>query len=441
MNLRFLGILSLYFLAFACRSDTQSEKAVSVTDFTNFSVIKSPNARLKLNNGNTLNWYPDSVHILHDFIKIRLSEPIFAHQISLKYPENIQIKLIADTGKISDFTIIINKSEKYNILSYRELPELYFQTSTQNIKVEIKIKGKKLRYTQISVKEPYAKSENMHLAFTNVKKNREEDSIIQSALFIGKHYFRFYRYKKSTQNPQDYLAFSRDFKLKNDSVFINLQVCNLIKFTNFNYTDTFILKNIKIKGGHLFKEIYTDYPDTCLINVSQLIKNIEFKIAYADSLNSFGLKLYDCASCLLRYPVALDLKNANEDFEKSGLHLKVYDCYRPQSVQFKMWKILPVTGLVADPVTGSRHNRGTAVDVSLVDAAGHELDMGSKHDEFRITGRTFYQNLPEKVKQNRLLLRKIMQKNGFIGINSEWWHFSHQKSLNYRLSNQNFNCP
>ncbi len=182
------------------------------------------------------------------------------------------------------------------------------------------------------------------------------------------------------------------------------------------------------------------YKDSDMVDITEFSEHIVLDIHYARKDNFLNMVLYPCAKCLLRYEVLQDLLLAEAEFESMGLFLKVYDCYRPLRVQKLMWKKIPKPGLVANPATGSRHNRGSAVDVSLVDSKGKELDFGSCFDDFSAKGKTFYPNLPDTVKKNRMLLRSIMQKHNFKGINSEWWHFTHNCGTKYPVSDAEFNC-
>ncbi len=209
---------------------------------------------------------------------------------------------------------------------------------------------------------------------------------------------------------------------------------------------------IKKDSANEFNAIKTDkkdladtsdiqFKDSDLLNITLFSDQFVIKMRYATKDNFLDTVLYPCAKCLLRFEVIKDLMKAESEFEEKGFYIKIYDCYRPFDVQKLMWEKLPVRGLVADPYNGgSRHNRGTAVDVSLVDSAGKELDFGTPHDDFSKKAKTFFQNLPDTVKANRMYLREVMQKHHFKGINSEWWHFSHNCGTKYKVSNRKFNC-
>jgi D-alanyl-D-alanine dipeptidase len=131
---------------------------------------------------------------------------------------------------------------------------------------------------------------------------------------------------------------------------------------------------------------------------------------------------------------------ANQAFMKMGYKIKFFDCYRPLDIQKKMWKIVSNPSYVADPSKGSIHNRGGAVDITLVDSNGKELDMGTYFDYFGIEASHEYLNLSPKIRANRQLLKKIMIQNGFNSFDSEWWHYNLKSALNDKVSNTKWNC-
>ncbi len=163
--------------------------------------------------------------------------------------------------------------------------------------------------------------------------------------------------------------------------------------------------------------------DSQLIDIHSVNKNILIDIRYATENNFMKRKVYPVARCLLRFSVAKKLSEVQEELAQQGLGLKVYDCYRPLSVQKQMWEIVSDPRYVANPSTGSRHNRGAAVDVTLVDRTGKELEMPSEYDNFTARAHRNYTNISDQAKKNRLLLEEIMQKHQFVGLPTEWWHF------------------
>jgi len=95
---------------------------------------------------------------------------------------------------------------------------------------------------------------------------------------------------------------------------------------------------------------------------------------------------------------------------------------------------------VANPSKGSIHNRGGAVDITLVDQSGNELDMGTGFDHFGPEAAIGYEKLPEKVKSNRKLLQDIMGRHGFSVLRSEWWHFNFEEASSFKISNFKWDC-
>ncbi len=160
-----------------------------------------------------------------------------------------------------------------------------------------------------------------------------------------------------------------------------------------------------------------------LVEVRSINPNIQLDIRYATDSNFTHQRLYPVAKCYLRKEAAESLSAVQKELEKMGLGLKVFDGYRPLSIQKKMWKIFPDDRYVANPATGSRHNRGAAVDVTLVDSLGHELEMPTGFDDFTDRAHRDYNNLPKNEIQNRKFLQEVMERHGFVGLSTEWWHF------------------
>ncbi|MEG4319112.1 MULTISPECIES: M15 family metallopeptidase [unclassified Microcoleus] len=160
-----------------------------------------------------------------------------------------------------------------------------------------------------------------------------------------------------------------------------------------------------------------------LVDIRTVNSNIRLDIRYATANNFLKRKLYKVAKCALRASVAQKLGLVQTDLEKIGLGLKVYDCYRPFSVTKQMWEFLPDPNYVANPVRGSRHNRGAAVDLTLVDRTGKELEMPTPYDDFTKKAHRDYSGGSAQSRKNRQTLEDAMKKQGFIGISTEWWHF------------------
>ena len=180
--------------------------------------------------------------------------------------------------------------------------------------------------------------------------------------------------------------------------------------------------------------------DTTFVNLKDYSKDFVYDMKYATSDNFLKAKVYDCAECFLRLKTVKAMLNANTEFMKKGYKIKIFDCYRPLDIQKRMWKIVPNPDYVANPSKGSIHNRGGAVDITLVDANGKELDMGTTFDFFGVEASHNYQNLSQEIKSNRALLKTIMIQNGFNLLESEWWHYNLKSALNDKVSNAKWKC-
>ncbi len=174
-------------------------------------------------------------------------------------------------------------------------------------------------------------------------------------------------------------------------------------------------------------------PDD-LVAITSVNSRIKLDIRYATTNNFTGRQVYPCAKAFLRKPSAVKLARAQELLEARGLGLMVYDAYRPLSVQKIFWSIMPDERYVADPAKGSRHNRGSAVDVTLVTLeSGQELEMPSTYDDFSARAQYAFTNLPPAAISNRALLRATMIECGFEPFATEWWHFDDSTWTNYRV--------
>ena len=184
----------------------------------------------------------------------------------------------------------------------------------------------------------------------------------------------------------------------------------------------------------------TSVNDSTFVNLKQYSQDFEYDMKYATEDNFLKAKVYDCAECFLRLKTVNALIDANKKFLEKGYKIKIFDCYRPLDIQKKMWKIVSNPKYVADPAKGSIHNRGGAVDITLIDSLGKELDMGTPFDFFGIEASHNYPNVSEEVKQNRILLKTIMTSSGFNSFDSEWWHYNLKIALNDNVSNAKWDC-
>ncbi len=175
-----------------------------------------------------------------------------------------------------------------------------------------------------------------------------------------------------------------------------------------------------------------------MVDIHKMNPSIILDIRYATSHNFLHQPVYKQARCFLVKEAAERLNAVQKELQSIGLGLKVFDGYRPLSVQKKMWSIMPDPGYVANPKHGSRHNRGSAVDVTLVDSTGHELQMPTPFDSFSERAHQNFQHLPAKVRQNRWILRTVMEKHGFVPIRTEWWHYNLKNWKKYPIMDYSF---
>ncbi len=154
-------------------------------------------------------------------------------------------------------------------------------------------------------------------------------------------------------------------------------------------------------------------------------QGFQMDIRYATTNNFTKKKIYDCGRCFLRPEAADKIREIQAELkEKHGYGIKLFDCFRPRPYQQRLWDIVPDPDYVTPPQKGSMHSRGLAVDLTITDGNGDELDMGTPFDFFGKEAHHAYQQLPADVLENRVLLKSTMEKYGFRSITTEWWHYS-----------------
>lgn len=183
-----------------------------------------------------------------------------------------------------------------------------------------------------------------------------------------------------------------------------------------------------------------DLPDTAFVRLSDYSTEFSFDLRYATENNFMKTRVYDCPKCYTRAVTARALIAANAVFLKQGVRIRFFDCYRPNSVQYLMWDVVPNPQYVANPVKGSIHNRGGAVDITLETLSGQPLDMGTDFDYF---GKPAYHDatdLPVEVLGNRKLLKETMESHGFWSVRTEWWHYNLKAASAYPVANFQWSC-
>jgi D-alanyl-D-alanine dipeptidase len=146
-------------------------------------------------------------------------------------------------------------------------------------------------------------------------------------------------------------------------------------------------------------------------------------LVYATSNNIAGKPIYERHLCLLHRDAELCLRKAVQLAASAGCKLKIFDAFRPHEAQVELWETAIDKLYVADPQLGSNHTRGTAIDLTLVDRKGNELDMGTDFDHMTELSHHFSDQVSPIAQANRNLLLNIMEQAGFLHLQHEWWHY------------------
>lgn len=166
-------------------------------------------------------------------------------------------------------------------------------------------------------------------------------------------------------------------------------------------------------------------PRKKLVLLTNIIPLLHYDLVYGTLRNFTKTVLYTHAQPYMMAEPAAALQRVECELNKKGLALKIYDAYRPFSATCKIWRQVQDKRYAANPAKGSNHNRGLAVDLTIVDlATGTEIDMGTGFDNFTDSARHDFAGLTAKVIENRKMLRQIMWKHGFSCVLTEWWHYN-----------------
>ncbi len=173
---------------------------------------------------------------------------------------------------------------------------------------------------------------------------------------------------------------------------------------------------------------------TKLTHITPQEYGVEVQLAYATPDNFTGKPVYVAdAQCYLHPEAAKCLKHAAELAAIQGYTIRVFDAYRPSEVQWALWNHTPDPEFLADPRRGSPHSRGVAVDLTLIDANGNELDMGTPFDDFNPLSHHGHTGVSQEAQMNRFILMGIMTTAGWDFYRNEWWHYQLFNSRDYDL--------
>lgn len=189
-----------------------------------------------------------------------------------------------------------------------------------------------------------------------------------------------------------------------------------------------------------YKKQVRDDSTKKMISLIKTIPGLRLDLRYATNINFTAQILYtDGKDAYLRLPVASALLKVQQELNKKGYGLKIFDAYRPYHVTVKMWELIKDERYVANPAKGSGHNRGIAVDITIIDLrSGKELDMGTGFDNFTDSAHHDFKKLSPDILRNRALLRETMERYGFKALETEWWHYSWSAVGGFEVLDLNF---
>lgn len=194
------------------------------------------------------------------------------------------------------------------------------------------------------------------------------------------------------------------------------------------------IDSTKVCGIARYKLQVKANPDKQLVEIKKYIPEITLDLRYATTNNFMHRRMYKIAKAYARLPVVKALQQVEAELKTQGLGLKIYDAYRPYAVTVNFYELTPDTNFVADPRKGSKHNRGCAIDLSLISLkTGKELDMPTGFDSFSRKAGASYMDLSAQQITNREMLKTVMAKYGFRVISTEWWHYDFTGWAGYEL--------
>jgi D-alanyl-D-alanine dipeptidase len=183
-----------------------------------------------------------------------------------------------------------------------------------------------------------------------------------------------------------------------------------------------------------YKADYRLNPNNELIEIKKAIPTVVLDIRYATKNNFMGQVMYKQARAFARKPVVEQLKKIQAILKDKGYGLKIFDAYRPYAITLAFYEKASDKNFVANPERGSKHNRGCAIDLTIIDLkTGKDVPMPTPYDSFAPEAAARFEKLPANIIKNRDFLIATMQANGFKVIPNEWWHFDFNNWQDYGL--------
>ena len=204
------------------------------------------------------------------------------------------------------------------------------------------------------------------------------------------------------------------------AVIFSTSITTYAQDTSLNKYGLWVIKDAKTLSNGIMHD-----SNKQMIDIKKLAPTIVLDLRYATTNNFMHKKLYPAVTTTyVRLPAAKALQHVQSELHDLGFGLKIFDAYRPYSVTEEMWEPIKDERYVADPKKGSGHNRGIAVDLTIINLiTKEELPMGTGFDNFSDTAHQTFTALPEQILHNRYLLKNLMEKNGFKPLETEWWHY------------------
>ncbi|MEP6474300.1 MAG: M15 family metallopeptidase, partial [Gemmatimonadota bacterium] len=248
-------------------------------------------------------------------------------------------------------------------------------------------------------------------------------------------------------NDGEWLSFTRDSAGRATGVTMGAQYLprrhiepeagNVYRITPLHPIDE--LRRAALAATPPLDSMSTRAPD--LVELTTLDSTIHLDIRYATSRNFMGSPFYSAPRAFLQRPAAEALVRVSTRLRAQGYGLLIHDAYRPWYVTKMFWDASPTPDrvYVANPYPGSRHNRGSAVDLSMYQLAnGQPVSMVSTYDEFSPRAHAEYPGGTSLERWHREILRLAMDAEGFNVIPTEWWHFDYRDWRQYPVLNQTF---
>jgi len=181
-----------------------------------------------------------------------------------------------------------------------------------------------------------------------------------------------------------------------------------------------------IASAEELKKSIANDPSKAMADLKKNLPGLVVDLRYAGADNFMHQRLYPAdARAWLRKVAADSLAAVQKELKEKGLGLKIFDAYRPWSITDMMWEKVKDDRYAADPRKGSNHNRGIAIDLTMINLrTGKEVPMGTGFDNFSDTAHHAFTQLPPAVLVRRSTLKIAMERHGFKALDTEWWHYS-----------------